>query len=207
MGDSTHLRETRSMLEPPNAWVLERLRSPGQHRWPTGALTAIVRKPSGQASMTDWLICGIDDSSGAREAARWASAIAEQLQARLLLVHIAQVHVVPGASGTPHGLDDLRESALGEGRHLLARVARETGCVGAEQRVEVGAAARRLVAVAEECEALMLVIGSRGRGALRAALLGSVSLQLCRQAPCPVLVVPPNTASALRSLGPVTAKR
>jgi nucleotide-binding universal stress UspA family protein len=38
----------------------------------------------------------------------------------------------------------------------------------------------------------LLVVGSRGRGALRAAVLGSVSGTLAASAPLPVLVVPPT---------------
>ena len=35
-----------------------------------------------------------------------------------------------------------------------------------------------------------IVVGSRGRSVLQAALMGSVSMTLMRQAPCPVLIVP-----------------
>jgi nucleotide-binding universal stress UspA family protein len=35
----------------------------------------------------------------------------------------------------------------------------------------------------------MIVVGSHGRGALGRALIGSVSDQVVRRAPCPVLVV------------------
>jgi nucleotide-binding universal stress UspA family protein len=35
----------------------------------------------------------------------------------------------------------------------------------------------------------LVVVGRRGRGQLAAALLGSVSLKIINEAPCPVLVV------------------
>jgi nucleotide-binding universal stress UspA family protein len=41
-------------------------------------------------------------------------------------------------------------------------------------------------------DARLLAIGSRGRGALRGALLGSVSAALAATAPIPVLIVPPT---------------
>lgn len=40
--------------------------------------------------------------------------------------------------------------------------------------------------------ASLAVVGSRGRGPTRAALLGSVSSELARTAPCPVVIVPPG---------------
>mgnify|MGYP002682369191 CR=1 FL=1 len=45
------------------------------------------------------------------------------------------------------------------------------------------------VLFAEEVEATVVVVGSRGHGAIKRALLGSVSDHLVRHAPCPVLVV------------------
>jgi nucleotide-binding universal stress UspA family protein len=165
------------------------------HGWQVHAGAVNLRSDSsGEELVSDWLVCGIDDSRGAREAARCAKAMADRLAAGLMLVHVACLPVVPGASGVPHAGQELRECTVMEARSLLVRVAAETDCLEAEQRVELGEPVQRLVGVAEEREALMLVIGSRGRGALRAALLGSVSLRLCRQAHCPVLVIPPGAA-------------
>jgi nucleotide-binding universal stress UspA family protein len=40
----------------------------------------------------------------------------------------------------------------------------------------------------------LIVVGSRGRGRFKAALLGSVSNSLVGLARCPVLIVPPGAA-------------
>ena len=44
--------------------------------------------------------------------------------------------------------------------------------------------------VADEEDAELIVVGSRGRGAFKAAFLGSVSNALVGVARCPVLIVP-----------------
>lgn len=58
-----------------------------------------------------------------------------------------------------------------------------------ETVVESGSPGSTLCQVAEDRAADVVVVGSRGRGALKRALLGSVSSHLVHRAPCPVLVV------------------
>jgi nucleotide-binding universal stress UspA family protein len=55
--------------------------------------------------------------------------------------------------------------------------------------VEAGQPGQRLCALASERGADLLVVGSRGHTELKVLLLGSVSNQVVRGAPCPVLVV------------------
>lgn len=61
--------------------------------------------------------------------------------------------------------------------------------VTVEARVLVGRAALELSAAARAWPADLLVVGSRGRGPIKTMLLGSVSAELVREAPCPLLVV------------------
>jgi nucleotide-binding universal stress UspA family protein len=49
--------------------------------------------------------------------------------------------------------------------------------------------AEQIVSLAEEIEAGLLMIGSRGLGGIRRALMGSVSDSAVRHAHCPVLMV------------------
>jgi nucleotide-binding universal stress UspA family protein len=44
----------------------------------------------------------------------------------------------------------------------------------------------------------MLIVGSRGRGAVKSAILGGVSTRLAARYPRPVLVVPPDGAKEFR---------
>jgi nucleotide-binding universal stress UspA family protein len=56
--------------------------------------------------------------------------------------------------------------------------------------------AEQIVRVAQDIEAGLIVIGSRGLGGIRRALMGSVSDSVIRHAHCPVLVVRPEQEQA-----------
>jgi nucleotide-binding universal stress UspA family protein len=64
------------------------------------------------------------------------------------------------------------------------------GLSDVHRRVLAGLPAERLADVADEEEAQLIVVGSRGRGAFKAAFLGSVSSSLIGVARCPVVIVP-----------------
>jgi nucleotide-binding universal stress UspA family protein len=76
-------------------------------------------------------------------------------------------------------------SVLGE---RIALIAAAGGGVSGEH-ARVGRPAQEIVALAQEIEAGLIVMGSRGRGGVRRALMGSVSDSVVRHAHCPVLVV------------------
>ena len=59
----------------------------------------------------------------------------------------------------------------------------------AKAYLRMGRAAEEIVNLGEEIEAGLIIIGSRGRGGIRRALMGSVSDSVIRHAHCPVLVV------------------
>ncbi|HNH37987.1 MAG TPA: universal stress protein, partial [Microthrixaceae bacterium] len=63
-----------------------------------------------------------------------------------------------------------------------------------ERRVETGEPGLAIVAAAEEIGADVIVIGSRGRGAIKRALLGSVSSHVVHNASCPVVVTQTHDA-------------
>jgi nucleotide-binding universal stress UspA family protein len=59
--------------------------------------------------------------------------------------------------------------------------------------VETGDPGPVLCKLARELKADVVVVGSRGRGMVTRALLGSVSSYVMHHAPCPVLIVPSET--------------
>lgn len=62
-----------------------------------------------------------------------------------------------------------------------------------DQVTRSGEAGPAICRLAEEIGADVIVVGSRGRGAIKRALLGSVSAHVTNNAPCPVVVVRAGT--------------
>jgi len=137
------------------------------------------------------IVCPVDDSDAARGALQLAAELAESLDAPLVLVHVAPPTEAPGISAAPAGQERLREAEIADAQLFLERVAREVG--GAVSlRTATGAPADRIVEICRDEDASLVVLGSRGRGELASALLGSVSNAVASSAPCPVVIVPPD---------------
>jgi nucleotide-binding universal stress UspA family protein len=134
------------------------------------------------------LICGFDDSENARRAVRVAADLARRLEAHLILLHVSEVTTPP--PGPAFAYAKLQEQALATGERLLQKLCEEERLENAERQVALGTPASVLVDAAAAKGADLLVVGTRGRGALTAAVLGSVSSDVASKAPCPVVVVP-----------------
>jgi nucleotide-binding universal stress UspA family protein len=126
--------------------------------------------------MTSTIVCGVDTSDAALPVAESADWLARGLGARLVVLHIA-------------------EEPKPEGDELLATIRDRLSADAADVRQVEGAPADRLLEAVEHAGAEMLVVGSRGRGSLRAAVFGSVSRRLSNDATCPVVVVPPDVSA------------
>ena len=150
--------------------------------------------------MTSSIICGVDGSTASERALAVAAQLADRLDLRLVLAHVLDHAYSPYAAVGPLGAGVMTrpvamvnvEAYEEAGEQLLTRLAEEAGLAQAERRVASGFPAERLADLADEEKAEMIVVGSRGRGAFKAAFLGSVSSSLIGIARCPVLVVPPG---------------
>ena len=132
--------------------------------------------------MTGTIICGVDGSESAKGAARVARGLSAQLGSRLVFVRVVD------------GVSPDREISVAAARlQQLVEYTTDVDC-GAQWLVEVGHPADRLVAVAEKEAASLIVVGSTGP---RSPLLGSISADVARRAPCPVVVVAPSADRSL----------
>ena len=121
------------------------------------------------------VICGIDESGTASRAVLVARELASQFDSDLIVVHVV-----------PDG-----------GSAQLERPP-EFGAPIADSIVEHGHPADRLLAVAQERQASFLVVGCHGP---RSSLLGSISADVARRAPCPVVTVPPTASTVALDRG------
>jgi nucleotide-binding universal stress UspA family protein len=140
------------------------------------------------------IICGVDGSQPSRSAARVAARLARTLDLRFVLAHATDDR--PTFPYRDRRLSELqRRRAIDDGQRLLEDIAAELSGVVPERRVVLGAPVEGLSALCSDESAELLIVGSRGRGPLAAALLGSVSAGLVSTAGCPVVVVPAPEAA------------
>jgi nucleotide-binding universal stress UspA family protein len=144
------------------------------------------------------LVCGVDGSPDSQAALHVAAGLAERLRLRLVVAHVAEPAHTAYTAASPfaaiagrHALMEEVESRREVAEKLLDQVVAAAG-VDAGRRTAVGVPAERLAEIADDMDAELIVVGSRGRGAFRAAFLGSVSTALVGVARCPVLIVPPG---------------
>ncbi len=152
------------------------------------------------------IVVGTDGSKPAEEAVRQATDLAGRDGARL---HLVTAYPDPQVvrerttiwTNDPKGLID--SGGSGGGGHietvdlrevaesLLERAAREAVSKGIEVETHArqGHAAEVIIDVANQKQADLIVVGSRGRTGIRRYLLGSVSSKVSEHASCSVMIV------------------
>jgi nucleotide-binding universal stress UspA family protein len=136
------------------------------------------------------ILIAVDGSPSAQEAVDFGLELAADQNAAVTFVLVAPaVDLLPGGgfgvtAAVPHELTDADSEPLD-----AAREAAEDKGVTAHTRLLEGDPVDEIVAYADVIDADLIVVGSRGHGALASALLGSVSRGILREARRPVLVV------------------
>lgn len=137
------------------------------------------------------IVVGVDGSARARHALQWAADEARSRHATLEVVHAWSIPVLDEAAYGQNLDPEMLEEAA---REVLERELASVDTAGLEltRALPAERAAKAILEAAKGAD--LLVVGSRGRGGFAGLLLGSVSNQVVRHAPCPVVVVPPPAA-------------
>jgi nucleotide-binding universal stress UspA family protein len=144
------------------------------------------------------ILLATDGSEEAQLAARTAADLAKSTASELHVVVIFQ----ESAYGHPYYevrlpkfAEQLRQQDQEENQKVLdeqVKRLQKTEVDIAEAHLRTGEPDREIVALSEELGAGLIVMGSRGLGGVRRALMGSVSDSVVRHAHCPVMVVRPE---------------
>ena len=138
------------------------------------------------------ILLATDDSEEAQLAAATAADLAEKTNSELHVLTVGPDYPLYELPEHPAEFEDVLSENRRQAKQRLEQQAKsieESGGTVKETYLREGRAAEEIVEVAEEIGAGLIVMGSRGHGRLRRALLGSVSDAVVRHAHCPVTIV------------------
>jgi nucleotide-binding universal stress UspA family protein len=145
------------------------------------------------------ILLATDGSEEATLAAQTAIDLANKTGSEL---HVVYADMLPYSTALYEGyqagvdagayLQDESEELTRRGQGRLDEQVRKIKAAGgsvAQAHFRIGRTDAEITALAEEIGAGLIVVGSRGLGGLRRAMMGSVSDSVVRHAHCPVMVV------------------
>ena len=152
---------------------------------------------------TSIIAVGVDDTDSSHRALAWAAREAVRRHADLEVVTAWTWDAVEGApiaTVDPQMMMDLAEDTQEAAvREVIDELPERPKII---RQVVQGTAADALIDASKHAD--LVVVGTHGRGPVRAFLLGSVSLSVIKNAGCPVVVMPP-TPDATPSGGRLTS--
>src|SRR5918994_2067720 len=138
------------------------------------------------------ILLATDGSEEAQLAATTATDLAQKTNSELHVLTVGADYPLYELPEHPAAFEDVLRENRREAKEVLEQQAKrieESGGIVKETHLREGRADEEIVELAEEIGAGLIVMGSRGYGRLRRALLGSVSDAVVRHAHCPVTIV------------------
>src|SRR5215213_11708195 len=139
------------------------------------------------------MLLATDGSEEAELATRAAIELAEGTASELHVVYVEPLpEFMKNGDSTPGYDRDLYEMIEKRARETLRKLTWRVKVAGgtvADAHLRTGAVAEEIVALADQLEVDLIVVGSRGLRGIRRALAGSVSESVFRHSHCPVMVV------------------
>jgi nucleotide-binding universal stress UspA family protein len=139
------------------------------------------------------IVLATDGSAEATLAVRTAADIATKASSELHIVYATPIPMaVDPASEVLRVSEEAEERVKREAQQFLDEQLKQVEAAGGrvtQSHARMGRPDEEIVTLADELGAGLIVIGSRGLGGIRRALMGSVSDSVVRHAHCPVMVV------------------
>lgn len=139
------------------------------------------------------IVVATDGSPGADRAVDLAATLALRLQVELLILTVGGEFGADDMRRLAHAEQDVGSALDSAAEQILVTAmkrARRAGATIIRTSAAWGDPAEAIIDTARRENAMMLVMGRRGRGRLAGLLLGSVSQKLTSLADCAVLIVP-----------------
>ena len=151
------------------------------------------------------ILLAVDGSLESLLAARTAVDLAKSNNSELHVVYVDPIdyayQLTDLEAYNPDLPGQLEQAAREESQNRLDEQVRKIRDAGGEvvgSHARAGIPEVEIVELAEEIGAGLIVLGSRGLGGIRRALMGSVSDSVVRHAHCPVMVVRPEKKDGAR---------
>ena len=146
------------------------------------------------------IIFPTDFSSSSDAALAHATALARDMKAKLLIVHVGEPPTTYGGGEMYYGILEPNPTEL---LRMLHAVHPEDPVVACEHRLLSGDPAGAITELAQKENADLIVMGTHGRTGFVRLLMGSVAEAVVRRAPCPVFTFkqpkqPKNSMAAAR---------
>lgn len=180
---------------------------------PCPVMTIPRTAPDAAAAVPDLfhhIVAGVDGSDASLDALTFAVSLAEEADAHLTVLRVVDLprELAEWASQSPEGrayAERWKASVMTRLHHLVPESARRYCHV--DERVEPGRPSEKILRLATEQHAGLIVIGARGHGAIGRLLFGSTAQDVVRRAACPVLTLRRQAHKQLRPLDATAPRR
>ena len=143
------------------------------------------------------ILIAVDDSSYSDQAVNYGVLLAKNLGSKITLVHVDEIPISspysadPLLNESPIMIPELMHIQEEASKALFKKLEDKFGQIVKLSTVtKIGRAQDEILAVADECKADMIILGTHGRTGFDHFISGSVSESVARKAKCPVLIIP-----------------
>ena len=139
------------------------------------------------------ILAPVDFSSCSREGLRYAIAVANEFEAKIILLHATYLGYIYSSEGTAiYDIPGLQKAALKNAERKMRDLVRSVnfGAVKFEMAFTEGSPAVDICCFAKDHNLDLVITSTHGFTGMKHVLIGSIAEQVVRRAPCSVLVVP-----------------